>query len=208
MKRKSVKKRQTFAYQDDPTFQAFRSDVTKICLSNDEVPLRDYLLYALWYVSKTFQQYWSMRPTTELTNRMIWILAHNYVAELHSRIVLLAWMRNHHIRLTDERFIEWDDNVFTPEWERIQPDVERCRAKRNEKRRSTRQMRTGRPKQTSADSLRVRILDALKDHASTTAVLALQLGANKKAIDSHLVRMVKAGELVKVERGLYARSGQ
>ncbi|MEI9976997.1 MAG: type IV toxin-antitoxin system AbiEi family antitoxin domain-containing protein [Ignavibacteriota bacterium] len=66
-------------------------------------------------------------------------------------------------------------------------------------------MKTQQAKQRA--SLKSQVLHVLKQHPMTTAVLAAKLSAHPKAVDGHLYRMTKTGEVVKVGRGLYALPG-
>jgi len=204
----SVKQRTTYAYEDDPTFLAFRSAVWGAFDRNDFPRLNNSKLYALWYCSNTFHRHWDEHPTKKTSEAMIFILGHNFLTADQGVLVMLAWMKTHFPNLNVETYYEWLEKTYWPTWERIQPSVQKARDRKNARRREKRtlkNMKTQNAKRKS--SLKGRILEALTQHPMTTAVLATKLAAHPKAVDGHLSRMTKAGELVKLGRGLYALPG-
>jgi hypothetical protein len=142
---------------------------------------------------------------------MVFILGHNFLTDIQSRIVMLAWLQGHFPNLSTAKFGEWEERMFWPTWQRIQASVQEARgrknARRREKRRKKKMKNTQNAKRTF--TLKSRILETLKLHPMTTAVLAAKLNAHPKAVDGHLSRMSKAGraEVVKLGRGLYALPG-
>lgn len=195
------------AYKDDPTFAKFQGAVLAACHQFDHPSIKEYILIRLWYTSKTFSAYWNERPTGDLNNRMIWILAHCYLKAEQAKIIMIAWM-SLSFTVTKEIVADWESKKFASEWNRIQPHVKEALAKRNKRRRDKRgKSKMGRPKQTSDDSLGMRIRVEMKKHPVTAGMLTIILEANAKSIASHLERMNKAGEAIKVQRGLYELAG-
>jgi len=197
-----------YAYEDDPTFLQFRSAVWAACKTQDQPYIDNSKLYALWYVSATFHRHWDEQPSKKTSNDMVYILGHNFLTDVQSRIVMLAWLKCHFPNLSAAKFEEWEERMFWPTWERIQASILAARDRKNARRRQKRRMKKMKnTKQTYA--LKNRILDALKLHPMTTAVLAAKLNAHPKALDGHLSRMSKAdrAEVVKLGRGLYALAG-
>ena len=204
----SVKQRTTYAYEDDPTFLAFRSAVWGAFDRNNYPRITNSKLYALWYCSNTFHRHWDERPTKKTSEAMIFILGHNYLTDDQGVLVMLAWMKTHFPNLNVTAYQDWLEKTYWPTLERIQPSIQKARDRKNARRREKRRlknMKTQNAKRKS--SLKGRILEALKQHPMTTAVLAAKLTAHPKAVDGHLSRMTKTGQLVKLGRGLYALPG-
>ena len=200
-----------YAYEDDPTFLKFRSAVWANCKRNDEPNIDNSKLYALWYVSATFHRHWDEPPSKKTSNDMVFILGHNFLSDVQSRMVMLAWLKRQFPNLSAAKFGEWEERMFWPTWARIQASVQEARdrknARRREKRRKKKMKNTQNAKRTF--TLKNRILEALKLHPMTTALLAKKLNAHPKAVDGHLSRMSKAdrAKVVKLGRGLYALPG-
>jgi hypothetical protein len=139
---------------------------------------------------------------------MIFIVGHNFLTDIQSQIVLVAWLKHHLPYFSDSAYERWLEDIFWPTWERIQPSIQKVRDRKNARRRERRRekkMKTQNARRKS--TLKWRILDALKQHPMTTVLLAARLSAHPKAVDGHLSRMTKRGELVKLGRGLYALPG-
>lgn len=201
-------KRIAYAYEDDPTYIAFRAAVWNVCDRNGQPRLNNSKLYALWYCSKTFHCYWKGRPSKNAANNMVYILGHNFLTDSQSQLVIMAWLKQHLPNLSQSAYEKYEDDLFWPTWERIQPSVQKARDRKNARRREKRReknMKTQQAKQRA--SLKSQVLHILKQHPMTTAVLAAKLSAHPKAVDGHLYRMTKTGEVVKVGRGLYALPG-
>jgi hypothetical protein len=139
---------------------------------------------------------------------MVFILGHNFLTDVQSRIVMLAYLKSHYPNLSAAKFGEWEERMFWPTWERIQASVQEARDRKNARRREKRRMKKMKNTQDAKRTftLKSRILEALKLHPMTTSVLAAKLNAHPKAVDGHLSRMSKAdrAEVVKLGRGLYA----
>ena len=199
-----------YAYEDDPTFQAFRSAVSVVCDRMKQRRIANWKLYPLWYVSNTFHGHWNELPSKKTSNDMVFILGHNFLTDLQSRMVMQAWLRVHFPKFSDANSADWEQRFFWPTWKRIQLSIQAARNRKNagrrEKRR-TKSMKTRDGKKKS--TLKYRILEALKQHPMTTALLAEKLDAHPKAVDGHLNRMSKAErpEVVELGRGLYALPG-
>lgn len=197
-----------YAYEEDPTFQAFRAAVWGVCERNEQPQITNSKLYSLWYVSKTFAEHWAERPTKKLANDVVFILGHNVFTELQCQIVFLAWMKHHFPNLTTEAFEDIEARFFWPTWERIEPSVQAARDRKNARRREKRKTKKMKTQNTTQNvTLKGRILETLTQHPMTTPVLAKKLDAHPKAVDGHLSRMSKRGQLVKIGRGLYALPG-
>jgi hypothetical protein len=206
-----------YAYEDDPTFIKFRSAVWAACKKQDQPNIDNSKLYALWYVSGTFHRHWDEQPSKKTSNDMVYILGHNFLTETQSRLVMVAYLKSHYPNLSAAKFEEWEEKMFWPTWERIQPSVQEARDRKNARRREKRRTKKVKNMQNTQNTqnakqthtLKNRILEALKLHPMTTAVLAAKLNAHPKAVDGHLSRMSKAAraEVVKLGRGLYALPG-
>jgi hypothetical protein len=186
-----------FAYEDDPTFQAFKNELKELFGRNPKCPMiKDYKLYGLWYVAKTFSKRWKTPPIGKNAEAIIFILGH-FVSNFQSQIVMLAYFR-HHDKDDLAWFDKWQDDVFVPTWARIQPNIQAAKDKKNARRRGKRVMK---PK------LKDRVLKTLQEHPMTTAILADLLEVSPKAIDGSLSRMIKTKEVSKLGRGLYSLPG-
>ena len=204
-------KRFKYAYEDDPTFIEFRETVNHICAENAEPVVPNRLLYSFWYESKNFRDHWMKQYNNETARKLIYILGMNLLTDIRSRLIMFAWMRRTFPRVSKVSFGDWVTKVFDKEWCRISIDVKQKRRQVNKRRREKRKMKQsrGRPTQTNSTSLRVRILYALRAGQTTTAILAKQLGAHRKAVGGHLERMLKkTKEVVKVCHGFYALASQ
>jgi len=49
--------------------------------------IANWKLYPLWYVSNTFHGHWNELPSKKTSNDMVFILGHNFLTDLQSRMV-------------------------------------------------------------------------------------------------------------------------
>lgn len=205
-KRPSVKRTHFYyASDDDPTFKDFKAVVEYIFTRNaTEVPGQRFL-YKLWYESN-FRSHWHEKITKKTANLITFILSERLVSDERAMMMMVAWVKKHYPTVTPEVAQQFLDDLFYPEWQRLEEVRDKKRRKTNQSRRSQYHMKKklGRPKQTADDSLGVRIMKELKLRPSSAPILAVVLKANKEAIASQLLRLEKSGDIVKLCRGLYA----
>jgi len=210
VERPNVKRRHFYhAYEDDPTFIQFKADVMAMCekTGNAADPAHS-LLYKLWYESANFRTHWESKYTNETAKKMVFIFSERLVGAGVAMVVMGAWINRTYAGVGLDWLDKWATDIFQVEWDRLEPDREKKRRKKNKDRREKRHMRTGRPKQTADTALGIRIFKELQQRPATAPILAVILKANVKAIASQLLRMQEKGEIAKLCRGQYTANSK
>lgn len=201
---KSEKRKYWYAYEDDPTFIAFRQAVNDSCDS----PVPDAALYRLWYKLARFKALWVGEYSDKAATEIIESLCAEWfrLKELRKpriRSTMLAWLRLKKPAITMNQFDAWKTAIFDLHYE-LQMEEMETRRERSIQRRRTMKPK-GRPKGAkNKQSVRTRILGLLaKDHRSTPAMMAADLNENPGTVACVLVRLKKSGEVIVLAPGLY-----
>src|SRR5215467_9414301 len=104
------RRREWIAYNDDPSFSAFRESVNQVLVRNEETPMPDATLYWLWYEAKNFSTNWDRQYNDATARTLILTLARCLIgrgprkAYGRSLMVMLAWIKRSYPNVTQKFF--------------------------------------------------------------------------------------------------------
>lgn len=204
MEESEAKARPEFTNNDDPDYLKFVAAVDANSKRwKAKEPVRRRKLYALWWISTTFRSHWE-HPTQDTMSQMIWTMFQYETRRREVGCIVEAWMRWHG-RNPSEADRKNIMTVIDGVQKDVEPSIKQKKQDRYKRRKEERRMlhrKRGRP--IEHDGLRARIVEALKEGRSTPAALSGELGADRNTVKSALGRMLKAGEVVIIGRGLYS----
>jgi hypothetical protein len=213
------KKRNWYAYEDDPTFIAFRNAVNASCASNQEPPVPNSALYRLWYEVRDFKVHWlgsyndkaAMALIDKLCDEWFRLTDNDkenpFFRRTRMRLTMLAWLKSKR-PLTANEYEAWEEELFDMVYEGRKTEMDEKREGYNAKRRTIERNAdmkpTGRPKGTKNKvSIRTKILAILAKDRSTPAMIAKELNLKYATVAQTMWNMKKAGEVITLAPGLY-----
>jgi hypothetical protein len=194
-----------FRADTDPSYIEFSGKVQAVAREWLDQDIKNYKLQGLWSKSKNFHTHWQSTGA-QVSRQMAWTAFHYSLAIDEVGCLVLAWMHSHGRYPSDVQIAKEIGAMTQQVLKDVQPSL---KAQRDRKNRSKRQRRgnhmKGRPKDTSTDSTRNRILAALQNERSTPGLLAVELRENVNTVSSQLRRMLAEGIVYKPSdaRGVY-----
>lgn len=191
-----------FNFRHEEAYEILSDNLNKTADSSKQSRIPVWKIDKLYGFTESFLYHW-LKPTQEANNNMIWTAGHCNFSRMEILILMLAWQRFHGRTVKQVQWHEWIKNTFEPIWNQLQPILKERNDKYNKNRREKykekkKMSHDGRNTNTKED-----ILSIIKTGRTTAQMLVEKLELNRFTVASQLTRLVEAGLVVKVGRGLY-----
>jgi hypothetical protein len=194
-----------FRAETDPSYIEFAGKVRAVAREWFDQDIKSYKLQGLWFKSQNFHTHWQSTGA-QVSRQMAWTAFHYSLTIDEVGSLVLAWMHSHGRYPSDVQIAKEIGAMTQQVWKEVQPSLKAQRDRKNRRKRQRRgNHMKGRPKDTSTDSTRNRIVAALQNERSTPALLASELRENVNTVSSQLRRMLAEGIVYKPSdaRGVY-----